>query len=329
MRRRFFIFAFFVVCLSAPRFAAAESIRVIIAGHTVISPDNPGGSSIPLSYADSVLILLDEEVRFFRGVELEFVVPQSFLPYRGSLGIALYAEPDRIPDLGIADLRVRQISFEPVPNKIQTVYQIPLRSGHGLRASPYVSVPTGIIPPASFPLLFRVMPIIKGIGEEIEGMHFVLSVKPILSDEGAVKITTRYPENLLDRPFTILIDDEVIEKPGEERLIREGEHHLVILSNDYRNESRRFLVERGKVLDLTINLQDPTPLVVFEAPENAEIYLDNQPLGTNPPPMPVEPGVHEVKFRVGDYAVLKSLVVQKGKTYRVALSVDVQISEND
>ncbi|MDR3145579.1 MAG: PEGA domain-containing protein [Treponema sp.] len=304
-------------------------IRVIIAGNTKISLDNPGGDTLPMSYSDAALILLDEEIRFFKGIELEFIVPQTYLPYRGSLGIALYADLDRIPEPGIADLEARQISFEPVPNKIQTVYQIPLRAGHGLRTSPYASVPTGIVLPAAFPLLFRIMPIIKGIGEEIETMRFSLSVKPILGDEGAVKISTRYPENLHDRPLTILIDDEVIENPREERLIREGEHHLVVISNDYRNESRRFRVERGKVLDLTINLQDPTPLVIFEAPENAEIYLDNQSLGNNPPPMPVEPGVHEVKFQVGDYVVLKSLVVQKGKTYRVALSVDVRISEND
>jgi hypothetical protein len=282
-----------------------------------------------MSYSDAALILLDEEVRFFKGIELEFVVPQTYLPYKGSLGIALYADLDRIPEPGIADLEARQLSFEPIPNKIQTVYQIPLRAGHGLRTSPYASVPTGIVLPAAFPLLFRIMPIIKGIGEQIEAMRFSLSVKPILGDEGAVKIAVRYPENLHDRPLTILIDDEVIENPGEERLIKEGEHHLVVLSNDYRNESRRFRVERGKVLDLTINLQDPTPLVIFEAPENTQIYLDNQSLGNNPLPVSVEPGTHEVKFQVGDYAVLKPLVVQKGKTYRVALSVDVRILEND
>jgi hypothetical protein len=69
-------------------------------------------------------------------------------------------------------------------------------------------------------------------------------------------------------------------------------------------------------------------LVIFEAPENARIYFDNQriePAG----PMPVEPGVHEVKFQLSDYAIVKPLVVQKGKTYRVALAVDVLVSESD
>jgi hypothetical protein len=291
--------------------------------------DNPGGASVPLSYVDSVIVRLDREIRFFRGVELELTVPQNYLPHRGSLAIALYADLDGGPESGVADLEGRRISIEPIPNKIQTVYQIPLRAGHGLRPTPYVSIPTGIVLPSSFPLLVRLMPVIKGLSEEIESMRFHLNVKPVLSDEGAVKINARYPEQLPGRPFTVLIDDEVIDNPQEERLLKEGEHHLLILSDDYRNESRRFLIERGKILDRVIGLQDPTPLVIFEAPENALIFFDGKLIPPNSGPIPVEPGNHEVQFRVSDYSIIRSLTVQKGKTYRAALAVDVTISETE
>lgn len=317
----------FLLCFSLS--LGAEPIRVIISGSAEVSLQNPGGTSISLSYADSALIRLGQEIRFFRGVELEFAVPQTYFVHRGSLAIVLYGDLSQIPGAGTADIDARQISLEPVPNKIITVYQIPLREKHGLRTTPYVTVPAGVIPPESFPLLFRVMPVIKGLSEEIEAMRFTLTVKPILSGEGAVRILHRYPGNLPDRPFTVLVDDEVVERPAEERLLREGEHHLVVLSDDYRNESRRFLVERGKVLELMVSLQDPTPLVIFEAPENAQVFFDGQPLGTNPPPLAVEPGPHEVRFQVGDYAVVKALLAQKGKTYRAALSVDAQITESE
>jgi hypothetical protein len=182
--------------------------------------------------------------------------------------------------------------------------------------------------PSSFPLLFRVMPLIKGLTDEIEALRFVLTIKPILSDEGAVRVAFRYPENLPDKPFTLLIDDEVIDRPREERVLREGEHNLVILSNNYRNENRVFMVERGKILELGITLQDPTPLVIFEAPENVRIFFDNTPVNPGKP-LPVEPGAHEVRFQLSDYAVIKPLTVQKGKTYRVAMSVDLTITETD
>jgi hypothetical protein len=305
----------------------AESIRVLIAGSHEVSLENAEGVTLPLSYVSSSVILLSGDLRFFRGVELDLSAPPAYLNHRGSLAIVLYGNLDRTPEPGITDVEGRQLSFEPMPNKIQTVYQIPLRSAHGLRTTPYVSVPTGIIPPDSFPLLFRLMPVIKGISEEMEAMVFKLTVKPILSDEGGVRLNVHYPEQGVRKSFTALIDDTVVENPEEEKLLKEGEHHLVILSDDYRNESRRFMVERSKILDLTVLLKDPTPLLIFEAPENALVFLDNQAVPNLEGPQPVEPGSHEVKFQVGDYSVIKSLLVQKGKTYRVALAVDVNISE--
>jgi hypothetical protein len=223
----------------------------------------------------------------------------------------------------------RRIAFEPLPNKLQTVYQIPVRASHGLRTTPYASVPAGLTLPASFPILFRLMPVIKGMSEELQTMFFQLTVKPVLSDEGAVKFSPRFPGQLRGKPFTVLIDDVLIENPAEERLLKEGEHHLVVLSDDYRNESRRFVVERAKMLDLIIELKDPTPLIIFEGPENARVFLDNTPVLRKREPIPVEPGMHEAKFQVGDYTIIKTLSIERGKTYRVAMAVDINVQESE
>jgi len=306
-----------------------EPVRVLVAGIHKVSLDNPEGVTVPLSYVSSSLIELEGDIRFFRGIQLELTCPQNYLNYRGSLGAAIYGELDRTPDIGIADLECRRLGFEPLPAKIQTIYQIPLKVEHGLRTTPYATVLTGVVNYSSFPLLFRIMPVIKGISDELERMIFSLNVKPILSDEGAFRLNIRYPYNLRERPLTVLIDDTVIENPGEERLLKEGEHHLIILSDDYRNLSRLFVVERAKSLDLTVELQDTTPLLIFEYPENARVYLDNVFLPNPKIPHPVEPGVHEVRFEVSDYTIIRPVTVQKGKTYRVALSVDVNISESE
>jgi hypothetical protein len=307
----------------------AEPLRIINAGNLLVSLNNPEGVSIPLSYVDSAVLVLDQEVRFFRGIELEFTAPQNYLAHQGSLAVAMYADLSKVPEPGVADLEGRQISFEPIPNKIQTIYQIPIRQNHGLRPTPYGSIPAGVIPPASFPVLFRILPVIKGLSEKVETMRFQLSVKPIPSNEGAVKFSPKYPDQLPGKPFTLLIDDEVVERPQEERVLKEGEHHLVILSNDYRNESRSFMIEQGKILDLSIVLQDPTPLIIFEGPENASIFFDNIRIENTQKPYPTEPGPHEARFQLNDYSVTKKLNIQKGKTYRVGLTVDVTVFESD
>jgi hypothetical protein len=309
--------------------AQAESLRVLVAGNLEISLDKPAATAVPLGYNGSAVLSLTGDTRFFRGIELELSAPRAWLANQGSLAAAIYADLDKAPPKGVADINGSRILFEPIPNKLQTVYQIPLRPNHGLRTTPYATVLSAVIPPESYPLLFRIMPVIKGLSEELENMVFQLSVKPILSDEGAVNLSFRYPEQLPGKPFTVLIDDAVIEKPAGERLFKEGEHHLVILSDDYRNENRRFLVERARTLDLTIALQDPTPLLIFEAPENARIFLDNVPVRNGPEPYPVEPGSHEVRFLVGDYTTIQILNVQRGKTYQVALTVEVNVSESE
>ncbi|MDR2104024.1 MAG: hypothetical protein LBP42_07985 [Treponema sp.] len=307
----------------------AESLRVLVAGDLAISRENQSGASIPLSYVSSAIITLDRDTRFFKGIELELTVPQAFLTYQGSLAIAMYTELDRIPGTGAADVEGRQIFFEPISNKIQTIYQIPLRAAHGLRSSPYASIPTGVIPPDSFPLLFRILPVIKGLSMEIESMRFQLNAKPLLSDEGAVRIAIRYPEQLPEKPFTLLIDDTVIENFGEEQLLKEGEHRLSILSENYRNENRLFLIERGKILEIALELQDPTPIIIFEAPQGAQIFLDGLLLEQIFTPLPVEPGQHEMRFQLSDYSIIKSITVEKGKTYRASLTADVVIEETE
>lgn len=304
-------------------------MRILMAGTGEVSLDSGDGIMVPLSYVSSVAISLKGDTRFFRGIQIELNAPQSWLNHQGSLASVIYANLDKIPPDGAADVNARQISFEALPGKMQNTWQIPMKPNHGLRSSPYIGVPTGIVPPESFPLLFRLMPVIKGISQELETMIFQFSVKPILSDEGVVRLNIRYPEHPAGRPVTILIDDAVVDNVSEERLLKEGEHHLVVLSEDYRSQSRRFVVERAKTLDLLVELQDTTPFIYFEYPENARIFLDNVPVGDPGTPQPVEPGLHEVRFQVSDYSVIRPVTVQKGKTYCVALSVDVNITEKD
>jgi len=327
MRKSFFIGIMCLSILAIP--AQAESFRALLEGTVELSADSPEGVSLNLAYNGSVLINLGRGSRFFRGIELELSAPQSWLGQRGSLAMLLYAELDRLPSPGTNDLEGRRIAFDSLPNKIKMVYQIPVRRSHGLRTTPYATVPADITLPPSFPLLFKLMPVVKGLSEEVEHMQFTLSVRPILADEGAVRLNFRYPEQLKDKPFVVLIDDVVVDNRAEEQILREGEHHLVVLSENYRNENRRFVVEKAKRLDIAINLQDPTPLIIFEAPENARIFLDNQPVVRDNSPIPVEPGAHEAKFQVGDYTLTKNITVQRGKTYRIALAVGIDIEENE
>ncbi|MCL2380169.1 MAG: hypothetical protein FWC64_01085 [Treponema sp.] len=306
-----------------------ESIRTVITGVHRVSLVELDGGTIPLSYSGSSLIKIEGDARFFRGIQLELTSPPGFLAHHGSLAIALYGELDRTPGLGVADLETRRLGYAMLPARVRNVYQIPLAANHGLVTSPYATVLTGVVDASSFPLLFRVMPVAKGISADLANMVFNLAVRPILSNEGALRISFHYPETLLDKPVRVYINDIAIDNPREERLLSAGEHHLVILSDYYRNQSSSFVVERARILELTVELQDPTPILVFDHPEAARVYLNNVFLPNSRHPHPVEPGVHEVRFQISDYTIIRPVTIQRGRTYRIGLSVDIVISESE
>ena len=326
MSARIFLLIFLLIpilCLQA------ESFRTIIEDSVEVNPVIQSTAAASLGINSSLLINLGGEKRFLRGIEIEVSAPQAWLSYRGILAMSVYNKLTPQTASGITDFEGNRIAFEPLPAKIQNVYQIPLHPSHGLRTTPYVTVASGVVQIDTFPVLFRLSPIAKGITDELEAMVFSITVRPILTDEGAVRVIIRYPPQLRGKPFTILIDDQLIENIGEPQFMKEGEHHLVILSEDYRNESRRFVVEKAKILDLPVELQDTTPLIICEAPQNAQIFLNNNPIPRNREPVAVEPGQHEVKFQIGDYTVTKTINVQRGKTYRISLDIDLSINEEE
>jgi hypothetical protein len=302
----------------------AEEVRVVPSGALEISRGAPFKVSIP--HNGAVLIALGEERRFFRGLELECAAPAEWLAYPDSLAVSIYTDVEPPHDPALVDTTGRRFFYDVLPGKLRTVYRISLREGYAMETTPYVQALPGYVPPASFPILVQLVPL--GTKGGMEKMDFQISARPILGDEGAVRINFRYPEHLPDRPFSVFIDDRAVEMPVD-LLLTEGEHRLLVLSDDYRNENRLFLVERGRVLDLDIALEDPAPLLFFEAPEQALIFLDNRIVERTREPIPVEPGFHEVRFQVSDYSIAKTIQVQRGKTYRIAITVDVDIAESE
>ena len=321
---------FLTICLLFPVICLqAESFRAVVESSIEVTHEKTAGSTVSLGVDGSILISLGGEMRFLRGIELEISAPQVWLLHRGSLVMAVYNNLNPKTAAGTVDIEGSRIAFEPLPGKIQIIYQIPLRPSHGLRTTSYITVPAGVTPADTFPILFNLTPVAKGFTDELEKINFNFTARPILSDEGAVRLIPRYPPQLRGRPFTVLIDDVLIDNISSLNFLREGEHHLVILSEDYRNESRRFVVERAKVLDLIVELHDPAPLIIFEGPQNASIFLDNVPIYQIQEPIAAEPGQHEVKFQIGDYTIIKTMNIQRGKTYRISLEMDLTINEED
>jgi hypothetical protein len=313
--------AVFVLC-SMPM--SAETVKATLAGRLVV--DTSRYEAVTALFPENQALILDigGDTRFLRGVEVELTVPQSALA-RNPLTLAFYRN---VKEAGKAEneWEAHPIYTESLAGKIAPVYQIPLKPDSGLRRTPYVTVLPETLDETAFPLLLRITSA-KTPSDEIALFH--LSVKPVTGDEGAVKLTLNYPQLLRDRPTSVLIDDEVVENIANAQFLREGEHQLLIVSEDYRTESRRFFVDRGKMTEISITLKDTMPFLLFEAPDRALIFINNRRIISTDAPYPIAPGIYDIKIQVSDYTIIKTVQIQKGKTYRIAFTMDMSVSETD
>ena len=323
------IFALLACLAGAPALFGFERLRPSVTDSMTLSADSPAGSSVWVRPGDSVLIRLEEDARFFVGVEIRISAPSGWPSSPAGLALTVHADLDRVPPSGLSELVARRALSEALPSRVHTVFQIPTRGDHGLRTGPYSIVPGETVLPDSFPALFGLAHVSGVLSAELAGMSFLLSARPILAAEGAARVSVRFPENLVGRPFTVLVNDRVIENLAEEIVLREGEHHLAIVSQDYRNESRRFVVERARVVSIVIDLQDAAPMILFDAPPGAQVYLNDAPVAHENGPVVVAPGVHEARFHFGGHTITRVITVHSGRTYRVALTLDVGVEESD
>jgi hypothetical protein len=115
---------------------------------------------------------------------------------------------------------------------------------------------------------------------------------------------------------------------GSDMFITPGDHTLTILADGYRNEHRRFHVNRWETLNMQVALEDMTPLLLFEAPTGTVITVDGMQVSGSSP-FRTTPGPHTVKMELAGYAMTRTVQVENGKTYTVTLQTDINIREGD
>jgi hypothetical protein len=311
-----------VLCAPISIPATAETVKAVIAGKLDVDAGRLEAVTTSFSENQAVILNLDGDTRFLRGLEIELTAGSNAFA-SNSFSVSFYSSAKPAGE-SASEWEGKPVFTETLDGKISTIYQIPFSQNSGLRRTPYVNLLPDPVVPTAFPLLLSVTSA-KPPADSAAPFH--LSVKPIFGDMGAVKLAFRYPPLLSSRPVSVLIDDEVVDDINTAQLIREGEHQLLVVSEDYRAESRRFLVDRGKTTEILITLKDTTPLLLFETPDRALIFINNQRVISTGTPHPIAPGIYDIKIQVSDYTIIKTVQIQKGKTYRVTFTMDMSISE--
>jgi hypothetical protein len=329
----------FLALVLAPPFLASEGagnaaakgateLRAIIGGIATVSADNAEGSSLSIGYDESLALLMPKDSPFVQGVEIEIKSPRVAMAAPGGFAYELWRRVEPDPDRKRVAYRGERIIMQPLPARAGYAIRVPIRADHSIKPSPYAVLLPFIVAREDFPFLLKLVPVSKALSPEAEAAKFRITVRPLLTEEGALSLKFRYPDAQGERaPLSVTIDDRKVD-PSAPISLKAGSYRLGVASEAYRDESRIVVVEQGKTTELVVELQDTKPVLTIEAPDSALITLDGRRVEqAERAGMGIEPGEHSATCRIGDYTLTRKFTASRGKPYKLVLDIDLRVEE--
>lgn len=317
----FFLFLFF-----SAFYSFSESFRVRKVHSVYLQGNSQEEQTANLGINDSLAVFMPEDMTYMEGFELKIQIPSIVADWMDSVAFSVYDGIKPKPNASQIDYSGTKIFVTPLPPKLSWIVQIPLKEKNSMKDSNYITK-LNIMPNVSNGFAFiRFQPAMKGVPDETYEAELKIAIKPVLMNKGTLFLQVFTPDKK-DGNYEILIDDEPAVLKDKKILIVPGKHNINVQSEEYRNEVRTVYVEQAKTSEVQVNLKSLAPTLTITAPENSSVFLDNVRITSLGKEFVVSEGEHIIKCQIGGYEMVRSLNVEKGKSYSANLTVDLEISE--
>ena len=317
-----FLFAIFI----AVSFCFAESFRTRKTVVVTIPEESVDETSVSVGINDSIAVFLPSDRTFIYGIEMSLKIPSSIYEWRDSVACALYDSIYPLPTASRIDYDGKRIFLIPLPAKAKWIVQIPLSEDNLIKENSYITKASPIPSTKDGFVFVRFLPVMKGVPSETMNANLSVSVKPLVFDKGRLFVKI-FAESKRFSNAHVFIDDKPEELKNDSLILDAGMHSVNIQSDEYRNEVRSVFIEAAKNTECVVELKSLEPLVFISAPKNFEVYLDDVPLENFDSEFSVSVGEHTFRFVIGGYEIIRNLSCEKGKTYNMNISLDLQITE--
>ncbi len=277
---------------------------------------------------DAIAIQLPKDMTYIEGIELNIKIPQDVASWHDSIIYTTYNNVEPSPEQSIIDYKGDKLETNTIPGKLSLNVCIPLKRTFIRKADPYSTVLNRIPDKKNDKIFIRFQLAMKGVPQSFETTKFDITVKPVLSNKGKLAVNVIPPQKPL-KPYVMYIDEKPVDQSQIPLLMETGTHHLSIISEYYRNESRTFMIDKTLITNIDILLRDIDPLLNITCPENAIVYLDDTHIPKITGPIKITQGEHKIKFVIGDYEIVKAINAVNGKTYTVPLSIEAGLIEEE
>ena len=326
-RRAFVLIPFILLYLGA--FGFGETFRI----HKTVMVDMPetGAVTVEAGTNDALAIILPEDTTFFQGIELEIKIPEVLSRYYGSVAYSLYTGLTPMPTENTINYTGTREMIDTMPGRLSLNLIVPLTEPNTIKKNPYTITLPAVYTLESAVIFFRLQLVMKGIPENYEKEPFIITVKPVYIDKGRMSLNVTYPvdENgeRLEFPYTVFVDEELVALEEQKLILDAGSHHISMVSDHYRNETRTFAIEPGKTTTVDVELRDIAPTLQFVTPDNTQIFLDGREIPYTKDAFAISQGEHIIRFIVGDYETVQPIQAVNGRSYVISLSLDVEVTE--
>ncbi len=317
-------FLFFgIFSLSAENFRISK-IKFI---NVTQSPDFE--SSVKLNINDGLVIFVPKEHPYIDGLEVKISIPEEIAVTRNTCECLIYDKLKPEPSSDQIDYAGEKIFNGIIPGKFSWIIQIPFNTESKKIKTNQFTTKLDKIPDLSNNYIFlRLNQLISELNETFANADFTFTVRPIYSNYGNLLINLTANGKDVNKS-SVLIDDvsyELSQYPNGIKLTS-GLHNITVISDEYRTEVRTIRVEQARLTNITILLKSINPSMIINAPENVNVYLDNAICNSKGKEFPVTEGDHIIKYKIGNYELIRTVNVQKGHTYKIDLVFDMNITE--
>ncbi|MDR1932559.1 MAG: hypothetical protein LBQ57_07045 [Spirochaetales bacterium] len=324
MKKR--IFSLLLIFLSFGPCIYADTIHGKITSVTTVEDDSSSSASLPVRLEDNWGILLGEQREFLRGVEIQIGLPEEVSIYGGTYAVFVYGKVNPQPDINRSSYQGSLLFFKVIEERRRLFIQLPLESAAGFSGAPDTYIHKTPLGEADFPLVFAVMPIMKGIPEQAAKALFHAEVHPLFRNVGKLFISLPGGENS-SADIKVFVDEKALDFAAGGILLEPGIRKVRLEKPGYAPLNATVGIDRGKTAVMEAVFLRKESTLQINAPAGTRAFLDGQAVNPETSGIPVESGEHTLSMKLGDYQINKRFTVEPGKNYSVSVYLDILINE--
>ncbi len=322
--------AIIVPVVIAPARVHGQSFRGEVATYHVI--ENKGSVHFELAAGQLALFETVESFPFVEGLEIRVKPEGDVRIVPGAFSVHVYegVDPSIRETSGFTTISGRPAGTALVDGVNRFVVPVETVFDRQRREYP-VEGDFRIVNPGLGAVAVQIVPAMKGLSPEMEGLSFQLETTPLLSGLGAIRVGITGTEEIVESSrehLRIYLEGRDV-TPDIPVFVSPGIYRLAAEAGDYLDHAENVGIDAARVTTKLLEVREPKVHLKLEVPSVAEVFLDGVrlvPRGREV--MEYTPGTYMMMIRIGDFAISRRVVFEPNQEYEIGLDLDILIKQN-